>query len=554
MKKLIPGLLVLALFLSACGGPAAEETPTPAPEPTPAQTAEPTPTPEPTPVYSGVHTDWSKLEPYQPVQAVYTRRYEGFTDTLIRAEDYGPLIPFAGTKLTVGEELAGMYDEGFELYGLVTLEGEVVMDPVLTSVSPLEAYDNAHCVGPQTKAMLLGKTVYDGEGHPEGRYALCAVDGRWCTDFLYQYDWEWERGSDLILRQGIPVTNEKGNIVFLDLNTGKELRTLDLAGQAGSNHFSIMHFAADPKTGWVSVQIYFRGENGENNWVNMAFDPRGGVHLLPQEIRDLYQYGDGLIPAMVVKDLGNTANYCYGYVDAETGEWVIAPELIDAGVFVNGAAPVWDESGIYFINTAGERLTESYHLTGNNTLPAYYEGHWYVLEDYEKIKAVLDEKLNPVESPLQGVREHSFLPSGWIHGETQTDSILVRGDEIHSFTHGRGYLTNATEDRAFFVKNSWQENGATVTITDLEGNEVAQIAGYSYGTVDTDTITGEGFIYAYSRNKTDLYDTDGILLATDVGNGDVRGGMVYVPGEEWTTLTDKEGNVIFCWPIYPADD
>ena len=454
MKKLLSGLLALALLLSACGNPAAEVTPTPTPEPTPTQTAEPTPTPESAPVYSGVHTDWSKLEPYEPVKAVYTRRYEGFTDTLIPADDYGPLIPFAGTKLTVGEELAGMYDEGFELYGLVTLTGEVVLDPVLTSVLLLEEYDSTYYVVSQPKVMLLGKTVYDAEGHPEGRYALCARDGSWCTDFLYKYSWEMV--PRITFAQGVPLETGDGKLVFLDLNTRKVLRTLNLAAQVGSKNILLSDIYVDENTGWTSVVLYYWGEDGESDSVPLLFDPDGKAHSLPTEARWIYQYGDGLVPV-------STRYHRCGYVNAETGEWAIQPKFTEAEAFINGVAPVIDEDGIYFINTKGERLTEYYPLTGSDRLPIYRNGCWYVSENYSKIKVVLDENLNPVESPFQGADVYIFMARGWGYDETQTER-------------------------------------------------------------------------------------------TDTGNGDVLEGLTYASGEEWTTLTDKEGNVIFRWPVHSAWD
>lgn len=54
MKKRIWIAVGLLLLLTACGGPAAEETPTP--EPTPTQTAEPIPPPEPTPTQTAEPT------------------------------------------------------------------------------------------------------------------------------------------------------------------------------------------------------------------------------------------------------------------------------------------------------------------------------------------------------------------------------------------------------------------------------------------------------------------------------------------------------------------
>ena len=51
-----------------------------------------------------VETHWDKLTPYDPPEQVARRYYEGYTDRLIPAGDYGPLYPFDGGELA-GEEL-----------------------------------------------------------------------------------------------------------------------------------------------------------------------------------------------------------------------------------------------------------------------------------------------------------------------------------------------------------------------------------------------------------------------------------------------------------------
>ena len=46
-----------------------------------------------------MHADWSALTPYQTPQNQYTRRYPGWTEELIPADDYGNLIPGHGGVL-----------------------------------------------------------------------------------------------------------------------------------------------------------------------------------------------------------------------------------------------------------------------------------------------------------------------------------------------------------------------------------------------------------------------------------------------------------------------
>ena len=547
MKKLLPALLALALLLSACGGPAAEETPTPTPEPTPTQTAEPTPTPEPAPVYSGVHTDWSKLEPYQPVQAVYTRRYEGFTDTLIPADDYGPLMAFRGAALTSTDP----YMVGFDdyLYGLMTQKGEVVVDPVFFTVGTPAEYDSRWNVTFRSDARLLGKLFYDAEGEPQERYAVCAGDGSWCTDFIYRYPWDWETEMHFVLRYGIPLTDEKGNLVFVDQNTGKELRTLDLAGESGYEDFYIIELWIDPQTGWTSVGLSHWDEKDGSVYLELLFDPQGKAHPLPQEVRGIYRYGDGLVPAMMYKDGGRTSISCYGYVNAETGEWAIKPLYSGVEPFENGAAPVCDETGTYFINTAGERLTESYSGSQYAQFPTFHGEYWYV--EVNEDRAVLDRELDPVDSPLLETSNWVFRQDGWVYGKNREEWVLARGTEAHRFPRSLGELESIQEDRVLFVKGNGRDLGV-VTLTDLEGNVIARWDQYSSA-----YINYEGHVYAfvYGDSTSDAYyDLDGSLLLAESQEGYLQGDYFYINGDDATTVTDLEGNVIFCWPIYPADD
>lgn len=553
MKKLLPAFLALALLLSACGNPAAEVTPTPTSEPTPTQTAEPTPTPEPTPVYSGVHTDWSKLEPYEPVKGVYTRRYESFTDTLIPADDYGPLIPFAGGKLVVTEEwyIPGYY-ETFNLYGLVTRNGEVVADPVFTSAFYLTAHDDFGNSIDCPSVMLLGKVFYNTEGQPEERYALCAGDGSWCSEFLYDYDYEGY--FSLPFSQGIPLlTKDKKGLVFLDAASGEKLRVLDLEAHGEGTDYGVNSFHVDARTGWTSVNLYYlkSTENWEYAYIPLLFDPQGNFHPLPANVWNVREYGDGLVAAAATKDDGVTISYRYGYVDAATGEWAIEPSYTQVEAFENGVAPVCDGTGIHFINTAGETLTESY---GNRDSywPTHHGEYWYE-EIGKDTKVILDEKLEPVvDSPLLGTSNWTFLPDGWVRGKGEEEWVLARGtEEVYRFPVSLGLFKGIRKDRALFVKEGGRNLGV-VTLTDLEGNVIARWDQYSSA-----YMNDEGYVYAfvYGDSTYDAYyDLNGNQLPAGDRQRPVQGKYIYENGDDATTVIDLDGNVIFRWPIYSADD
>lgn len=153
MKRWIPALAA-AVLLSGCGSaPAASQTPSP------------------------VYTDWSKLTPYEPAQAKYSRftPYSG-EGPLQPREDYGSLLPYIGAELYVD----GYILDKLPLYGLVTAQGEVVTAPVYAQLSWASRF------------LLLfrgGGTPYPRQTEGQELFALtvAAEDGRWVreTDGYY---------------------------------------------------------------------------------------------------------------------------------------------------------------------------------------------------------------------------------------------------------------------------------------------------------------------------------------------------------------------------------
>lgn len=213
MKKLLAAGISVCLLL--CGGCT----------PKPVETQPPAPAVS-VPNDPAVKTDWSQLTPYEGEKPIYTRRYEDFTDTLIPASDYGPLVPFLGDKL------GGLNAGGRS--GLVTLEGEIVVDPVFATV-----WQGGHSFGYHNNPALpyymltRGSTSASRDDWGEAAlWAMCAIDGSWCTPFKYQMDGElttWGRDINSNCTEDGLFVLDGGALVYLDGATGDErLRVEDI--------------------------------------------------------------------------------------------------------------------------------------------------------------------------------------------------------------------------------------------------------------------------------------------------------------------------------------
>ncbi|MDE6107110.1 MAG: WG repeat-containing protein [Oscillospiraceae bacterium] len=545
MKKVLPWLLALVpvLLLTACR-PAEEEEP---PEPTPTEILSPEPAETPAGSFE-VYTDWSKLEPYEPKKAVYTRRYEGFTDTLIPSNDYGPLLAFGGVAVSGlddwdGDGILDLVES--RLYGLVTAEYEVVLDPVLSSVVSLYGTDGWRNESFNAESMLLGKMIYNEEGEAVERFALCDREGRWCTDFLYTYDWDMDFG--LSFAWGVPLFTQDSKLVFLDPGTGRDIWTVNLPARLGTADFSIQAFDIDPASGWVCLSVtYFDQEAGWTRWEHLFIDPQGVVRKPPEEVRWVNGYGDGLILATVSEGTGTARRTYDGYVDAFTGKWAIEPIYKDATRFVNGVAPVNDGESIYFINTAGEALTGDLEV-----MPEKCGRYWYVrLNAGRSILAIYDEDANPVtDSPLLGATAIERLGDNWMRGKIGSDYVLARSSEAYVFPGALGTPTEVQGDRVLFEGERVDKDHRVMTLTDLGGNIIAQWDSYSGG-----YFRQEGYLYLYvygQPGEDATYDVEGNFVCE--GYVTISGGLIRQYEDDCTMWTDLEGNVVFCWPVYGAD-
>lgn len=247
MKK---GLLALwvffsALLLAACT-PTAEPSPTSGAETPPpiSTTAAPEPSSGP-----NVATDWSRLAPYAPEQPLYTRRYAEYTDTPVPADDYGSLIPYLGVDRG---DLGG-------LYGLVTLKGELVTDPVFTRVWRSGTSGGYHDNSPLPYLMLTqGVSSCSPDEWPgPSLWAMAAPDGSWCTEFKYVMEEElviWGRDQYSSCSEDGLFVLDGNALVYLDGATGGERVRIALEGDQ-SQAFSALSMAH-----WVDGKVLYSPE------------------------------------------------------------------------------------------------------------------------------------------------------------------------------------------------------------------------------------------------------------------------------------------------------
>ena len=136
--------------------------------------------------FSPVYADWSRLTPYVPAKARYTSftPFAGKEDLTAR-NDYGPLLPYVGAEDTV----EGYVLDALPLWGLTTLDGQLVTDPVYAHIcvqGPFLLMAKGHVEDPR-------RTEWHNLPEGEFRYTIAAPDGSWvrqagaCSE-LYQLD------------------------------------------------------------------------------------------------------------------------------------------------------------------------------------------------------------------------------------------------------------------------------------------------------------------------------------------------------------------------------
>ena len=192
MKKIvIPMALTLALLLTGCGlseqfAAVKEEYIDPAVERAESGDLDATDDADALRAGPNVSTDRSLLGEPAVYEAIFSRAQEGYMPTLVTGRG-GTLLPIGG--------------------GLATSEGEIVLDPVLVSVTPASFTADGETY--QTPIYILENR--------DGMFAACSAYGDWCTGFDYTEILAFEPGVLCIsdAEQNLAVCyNSEGEVLF----------------------------------------------------------------------------------------------------------------------------------------------------------------------------------------------------------------------------------------------------------------------------------------------------------------------------------------------------
>lgn len=228
-----------------------------------------------------VQTDWSALTSYKSEERIYTRRYAEYTGTLLPAADYGPLVPYLGDRL-------GGHDYGGSRYGLMTMKGELVTDPVFAHIwrGGLSWGYHDNTILPYLMLSRGAISHSEEEWPEESRWAMAAPDGSWVTEFKYTMDGElvtWGREASLSCTEEGLFVLDGDALVYLDGADGKERFRLE--GLPRDELWSILYTAM-----WHEGTVYFSYAEGPSQ----AVDAQTGMWKpITQEkyeaIRQIYQ-------------------------------------------------------------------------------------------------------------------------------------------------------------------------------------------------------------------------------------------------------------------------
>jgi hypothetical protein len=385
--------------------------------------------------------------------------------------------------------------------------------------------------------------------------AIAATDGSWCTDFVYEFD--WESGWNLSFAGGLTVKKAGNRLALVDLTNGQELRTVDyssaipdLSGEEDPWYY-VNGFAFEKENGWCTLNLE-TSRHTERGWeeIPLLYDPRGDRIPLPVDGAWIGTVSQGLAP------LRNGAG-SYGFVNTD-GEWVVPPMYEDAQTFFRGHAPVRVPGrGWQFIDSQGTGLTEPIPCASVQL----YGEYWYLLGNDWDLAALLDAAtLEPVASPLVGLGTVSFRGDGWVscHDQEKGRTVLTRGQEVHDFPDSLGNLDTLHEDVILFTAPYDPEGPSWLTITDLEGKVLVSWPGAQWGSFRREN--GEDLLcVSYLKGeeeRTDVYAREGTLVTTLHGWQEqyLGGGLRSREEEDRFTIETLEGEVIFSWHIHQNSD
>lgn len=513
MRRIIALLLCLCLLLGGCA--VTEPSPSTAAPTEPPKPTEPTELSSP-PADVRVKTDYSQYAPRETLQPLYIPA-ESSCDHLQPSDDYGTIYPY------VGGTAETQYGSSRYVYGIMDEKGQLLTDPVYSSVTLLQRWDDYWGTSEAVLPLWeLEKIEVDADGGYSQRSAIAALNGSWVTDCCY---------TQVAVRDDY--------VLAVEQDWEAETFRFDLYSSTGelllrSESLEILGQIPDPinyasyADGMFRLECY--GDTDSSTWYT---NPQGSLLLGP------YGYGndfsEGL--AAVTEDYTN-----YYYIDKQ-GSTRFQRSFTSTEAFVDGVAVVSVDLQSQLIDRNGNILLQT-----RDDQYIYRERELYILVD--------DGVANYYNA--RGELIYADIPQGWsylghglfsdwaeeiIHGETQRRFTVTRAEGAYHYAvplWDEGIEVLAVYDYTDgLVKSYLLDKGAKLL---MEGE------GDFYAMQDTErSLLVESFGSGYR-----IYDEDLQYLFTcprDAFPSVLLGDRVLCFSEQYSLCYSLEGELLFCYPL-----
>lgn len=272
------------------------------------------------PLKYNVLTDRTKLKGYEAPEIKVSRAFDTHMDTLQPSEKYGTLLPYVSSRL-FGEDGSSVGSK----YGLISANGEIVLDGTLAGIDKLEYKDRTDYV--DLNMYLLSRL--DGEKGSLS-YAVMSVSGSWVTDFEYEEVIPMSIGVLAIYDR----ENNLARIIDLD---GKEI--LDTKNFKSRGMLLAGSVASLANYGGGFMQIVFN--DGSKGYVNIKGAVLNMGGMFPSFHTDNKPFREGL---GIVK-IGGDWRYM-----KENGEYAFTEPFAEAYPYVGDISVVRYEGNLCLLN------------------------------------------------------------------------------------------------------------------------------------------------------------------------------------------------------------
>ena len=515
MKRLLTAALAgLLLLATGCTShPSDDEQPSP--------TAVPSSGPS-------VHTDWSALTPYEPFRTVGSRQSQEFMDTLSPRPDYGPLVPYVGSTASYTlswDETASSYD--YDFYGLATLDGKQVTDPVFDSVFLISSYRDDVGLVSYTPFWKLVKTVETEEG-PQQRCAVAALDGSWCTGFSYLYNFE---SSGLnACESGFLLADLDRECISVFSAQGEEIFRLDRQESPDASQ----DWWAYPLLDQLSLgEGFLRRQYRDSDTYQPSraefYDLSTGKLLDTPELIQAFPFSCGRALAQ------DAATGLWGYLAAD-GSWAIPPtySYAEGGGFYLDRAVVYQDGQCLLIDVNGSTVAE----LGS-------QGNSIIREENGSIYVSGKLWVDPAGKvyPLEGGHDYQWSGS-YPSYSTDTELVVLTAEGESRFPYP-GQLSFLSDRLVLICQSAPEEDKLTYLLVDRSSGEVLlsidSVNGYIIPLQDNLSPDSEPYYAVTDGQGFRIYSPEGRFFFTSDSWPQSVHGLIQVSDALSTGLLNQDG-------------